>query len=235
MITYVISSVGLFTGIILMLTRSATVPAYILNLLIIALIGTAIYLAGLFYLAIEEKAASKLASLLFTFIRVVRLERYLPENLLERTKESLSVLHQGFQTYGKNPKSLIKPVVFQLTSLVLNITVYFLVFYSLGIRGLFIDFFIIVYFIVGTIQVAAAVFSVGTLDIVLANLFVIYGVPPGGLSVVAAILLRFLTFWFPILVGYVTVQLIGARNLLSPKARESIAAQQSIEGKPSGA
>ena len=40
----------------------------------------------------------------------------------------------------------------------------------------FLDFFITIYFIGGTVQIAAAVFSVGALDIALANLFASFGV-----------------------------------------------------------
>jgi uncharacterized protein (TIRG00374 family) len=228
MITYVISSVGLFTGILLLLIRPNTVPVYILNLLIVALIGTTIYLIALFYLAVEEQAAAKLTSLLFTVVRVVKLNRFLSTDLQERTRESLSVFHQSFKTFRKRPKNLIAPILFQVFSLILNIFVYVLVFYALGIRNLYIDFFVIAYFIVGTVQIAAAVFSVGTLEIVLTNLFVIYGVSIG-FSVLAATLLRALTFWLPMIVGYVTVQIVGAKKLLSPKARESIAVQQDIE------
>jgi uncharacterized membrane protein YbhN (UPF0104 family) len=101
------------------------------------------------------------------------------------------------------------------------------------LRNLYLDFFIIVYFIVGTIQIAAAVFSVGALDIVLANLFVFYGVPDIRFGALAATLLRFLTFWLPIIVGYVTVQVVGARKLLNPKDRENIAVQQTIEDQSS--
>jgi hypothetical protein len=87
---------------------------------------------------------------------------------------------------------------------------------------------------VGTIQMAAAVFSVGTLDIILANLFVFYnGVPDIPFGVLAAALLRFLTFWLPIIVGYLAVQVVGARRLLNPRARENIEVQETIEGQPS--
>jgi uncharacterized protein (TIRG00374 family) len=228
MISYVISSVGLFTGILLLLIRPNAVPIYVLNIMIVALIGTAIYLVALFYLAIEERAAAKVTSLLFTVAKAVKLNRYFSPDLQERTQDSLSVLHQSFKIFRERPRKLVWPVVFQVFSLILNIFVYFLVFYALGIRNLYVDFFVIVYFIVGTVQIAAAVFSVGTLDIVLTNLFVIYGVPIG-FSVLAATLLRALTFWLPIITGYVTVQIVGAKKLLSPKARESITAQQGIE------
>ena len=233
MITYFISSVGLFVGIALLLTRASEVPVYVLELLVIALVGTGIYLAGLFYLAIEEKAAGKLAGLLFKLIGALRLSKYLPADLPEKTQNSLLALHQGFETFRNKPRCLVKPLIFQFLSLLLNLSVYVLVFYSLGLRNLHIDFFIIVYFIVGTIQIAAAVFSVGALDIALANLFVFYGVPNIGLGALAATMLRFLTFWMPIVVGYVTVQAIGAHRLLNPKARETIAVQETLEGAPS--
>jgi uncharacterized protein (TIRG00374 family) len=228
MITYVISAVGLFAGIMLLFIRPSTVPVFVLNLLIVALIGTAIYLVALFYLAVEERAAAKLTSLMFRAAKVTKLDRFLSPDLQESTQESLSVLHQSFKTFRKRPQTLVLPVVFQIFSLILNISVYVLVFYALGVRNLYIDFFVIAYFIVGTVQIAAAVFSVGTLDIVLTNLFVIFGVPIG-FSVLAATLLRALTFWLPIIIGYVTVQIVGAKKLLSPKTRESIAAQQGIE------
>jgi hypothetical protein len=221
--------VGLLAGIVLVFTRPGGVPPLILELLVIALIGTGIYLAALFYLAVEEQAAGKLAGFLFRLMGVLRLGKYVPADLPERTQNSLLVLHQEFKTFRDKPRCLVKPLFFQFISLLLNLSVYALVFYSLGLTNLYLDFFIIVYFIVGTIQIAAAVFSVGALDIALANLFVFYGVPDIGFGVLAATMLRFLTFWMPVVLGYVTVQAIGARRLLNPKAREDIAVQQTVE------
>ena len=224
-ITYTISSVGLFGGILLLLSRSTTVPAYLLNLMVIALVGTAIYLATLFYLAIDERAAGKMAGIVLAVTKTLRLERFLPENVAQKTEESLSLFHEGFKTFKKTPKLLIRPFIMQILSFFLNVYVYILVFNALGIETLQIDFFIIVYFIVGTIQIAAAIFSVGTLEIILTNIFVLYGMPIA-LSGIAASLLRVLTFWLPIIAGYITVQVIGARRLLNSKARGSNAVRR---------
>ncbi len=230
-ISYIISSAGLLVGIILLLTRANTVPPYIMNLLLVALAGTGIYLAVLFYLAIDERAAAKLTVVIFKILTVLRLRSYESGSLPEKTKESLSLFHRGFETFKKRPRSLVQPLIFQVASVFLNISVCALVFYALGFTNLLIDFFIIVYFIVGTIQIAAAVFSVGALDIALTNLFIIYGVP-AGFSVLAATSLRVLTFWFPILIGYVTLQAIGARGLLNPRAMEGIAVQKNVQEQP---
>ena len=231
-ITYFISAVGLLAGIALVLTRLSEVPPLIPQLLVIALVGTCIYLAGLFYVALEEQAAAKLVSVLFKVIGALRLGRFLPADLPERTQASLMLLHQGFKTYRDKPSFLLKPLLFHFLSLVLNLGVYVLVFYSLGLTNLYLDFFILVYFLVGAVQIAAAVFSVGTLDIALANLFVFYGVPDLSFGAIAATLLRFLTFWMPILIGYVTVQVLGARTLLNPADRDTLSVQQTSEGKP---
>lgn len=229
-ISYVISAIGLLTGVILLLSRSASDPPFLLYLLIVGLIGTVIYLIILFYLAFIESASKNLAVIVFKVLKILKIKRFPPEETSRRAEGALSVFHEGFQTFRKSPKHIVKPLVYQLFSLVLNIAVYALVFYAIGFANVHLDFFIIAYFVVGTVQVAAAVFSVGTLEIILTNLFVLYGVPID-LSWLAATLLRFLTFWLPILVGYVTVQVIGARSLLSPEARESIEAQQIIEEK----
>ena len=174
---------------------------------------------------IEEQAAGKMAGLVLALTKTLRLQRFLPDNISQKTEESMSLFHQGFETFKKTPKLLVKPFIMQILSFFLNISVYILVFQALGINTLQIDFFIVVYFIVGTIQIAAAIFSVGTLEIILTNVFVLYGLPIA-LSGIAASLLRVLTFWLPIVAGYITVQVIGARRFLNSKARGSNAVQR---------
>jgi uncharacterized protein (TIRG00374 family) len=225
-ISYVITSVGLLTGIVLVLTRANGVPPLILQLLVVALAGTFVYLVGLIYIAVDEQASKKVANVLFRMLDALRLSRFFPSNLPDRVQASLLTLHEGFMTFRNKPKSLLKPFLFQFLSMALNVGVYVLVFYSLGLTTLFLDFFIITYFIVGTVQIAAAVFSVGVLDIALANLFASYGVRDIGFGALAATMLRVLTFWMPIIVGYLTVQAIGARRLLNPKAMETTAAEK---------
>jgi len=71
----------------------------------------------------------------------------------------------------------------------------------------------VLYFIAGSLTDAAASFSVGTLDI-------------PALSGITAALVRVVTFWFPLIVGYVIVQIVGAKKLLATRPKETIAVQQ---------
>ena len=86
-----------------------------------------------------------------------------------------------------------------------------MVFYALGFNYLLLDFFLLVYFLAGAIQDATAAFSVGGLAILLTNLFIFFGIAPATSGVAAAVL-RTVTFWFPLLVGYVIVQVVGPEN-----------------------
>jgi hypothetical protein len=60
---------------------------------------------------------------------------------------------------------------------------------------------------------------VGTLDILLATIFVLYGLNPA-LSGITAALVRSVTFWSPLIIGYVIVQIVGAKNVLAPPPRQ---------------
>jgi len=131
-ISYFLTAIGLLAGILLVLTRANSVPLLVLQLLVVALLGTFAYLGGLFYLAIDGKAAEKVAGVLFRVIGFLRLNKYLSADLSERVKGDLLVLHEGFQTFRDKPEKLVKPIVFQFLSVTLNIAVHILVFYSRG-------------------------------------------------------------------------------------------------------
>jgi hypothetical protein len=100
-----------------------------------------------------------------------------------------------------------------LISYLLGLSTYVLIFAALGIPSPSPEFYIVVYFIATAVQDAAASFSVGSLDIVLASIFILYGLNPA-VSGIAALLLRSVGFWFPLFVGFASVQLLGVRDLV---------------------
>lgn len=82
-----------------------------------------------------------------------------------------------------------------------------------------------VYFLTDGIQNFVAAFSVGGLEIFLTNIFILYRVPPAA-SGVAAVVLRSVTFYFPLILGYACVQVIGAKNMLSSMTIGQVEANQ---------
>jgi hypothetical protein len=84
-----------------------------------------------------------------------------------------------------------------------------------------VEFYVVIYFFATAIQDAVASFSVGLLEIVLTSIFVLYGLD-SGYSAIAALLVRSISFWFPLFVGFLAVQYMGTKNLISqlaPKRR----------------
>ena len=97
--------------------------------------------------------------------------------------------------------------------ILLGLSVYILFFTHLGIPHT-PEFYVVVYFIATAVQDAAASFSVGSLDIILASIFLLYGLNPG-ISGITALLVRSVGFWFPLFVGFLAVQYLGTKNLIS--------------------
>ncbi len=222
---YSVVATGLTAGLAYLLFRGI-IPSFAIDLLVLSWIGAMIYLSLLLYLALSPNAAEKLAAFVLRILKALRVRRYLSGGQLSpEIMESLKKFHEGFKFFRANPWYLRKPLFFQVCSYLLNFSVYVLVFYSLGFGNLVFDFFILVYFLAGAVQDATSAFSVGGLEILLTNIFIFFGIAPAASGVAAAVL-RSVTFWLPLIVGYAFVQVVGAKKLLSPKIREKIEVEQ---------
>ncbi len=230
-VAYTVVTVGLSAGVIYILIGSA-VPIFALDLILLAWAGALAYLTVLLYLVFSNKAADKIAAFVLKVAVALRIRKHDQTAFSPEISDSLRRFHQGFEFFRTRRNLLVKPFLFQCLSYALNLFVYVLVFFALGQISLFFGFFVVVYFLAGAIQDATSAFSVGGLEILLTNIFIFYGLQPG-LSGVAAAVLRSATFWFPLLVGYAIVQLVGAKKLLSPKTRERIEAEQKKSPLPS--
>jgi len=228
-IAYSVVFTGLTGGTIYLLIRSK-IPPFAVGLLLLSWLGALAYLSVLLYLALSGKAAENLASFIFKFLKALRIKRYRSAGISPELLESLKSFHDGFSIFRGHPRYLIKPIIFQILAYALNFSIYVLVFYSLGYNNLIFDFFILVFFLTGAVQDATSAFSVGALEILLTEIFIFFGLSAAS-SGVSATVLRSVTFWFPLLIGYVIVQIVGAKNLLSPKTRAKIEAKIEAEQK----
>jgi uncharacterized protein (TIRG00374 family) len=216
-VAYTIVTIGLYSGAVLIFLKPA-VSSAISNVFVLFLIGITVYMVVLLYLAFVRQAAKKLAGLYLTLLKTFRPKHYRLEKI-EGTEKSLSSFYDGFRTFRENPKLLIRPLILHAISYILGLSVYILIFYALGIPSSNPEFYVVVFFIATAVQDAAASFSVGGLEILLATIFLLYGINPG-VSGVAAVVLRSAGFWFPLLVGFICVQIIGAKNLLAARPED---------------
>ncbi len=172
----------------------------------------------LLYLATEKKAAKNITGLYLILLKTFR-PKHDRLSTVEKTRKSLEDFYSGFQAFREKPRLLLKPFFFHSISYILGLSVYILIFYALGIPSSNPEFYIVVFFIAVAVQDATASFSVGSLEILLATIFLLYGINPG-ISGIAAVVLRSAGFWFPLFVGFICVQIVGAKNLLAAKPED---------------
>ncbi|HYA77558.1 MAG TPA: lysylphosphatidylglycerol synthase transmembrane domain-containing protein [Verrucomicrobiae bacterium] len=216
-VAYTVVTVGLYSGAALILFKPG-IPFFITNVFILFLVGVTIYMGVLLYLAFGKQAAKNITRLYLGLLKTFRPKSYRASKI-ETTQESLQNYYKGFQTFRQKPKLLVRPFILHSISYLLGLSVYVSVFYALGIPAATPVFYIVVFFITTAFQDATASFSVGSLEIFLATLLVLYGISPG-FSGVTAVVLRSAIFWFPLLVGFICVQIVGAKNLLAPKPKD---------------
>jgi len=209
-VAYTVVTVGLYSGAALIFLKRG-VPSIITNIFISFLVGITIYMGVLLYLAFGKQAAKNIANAYLRLLKIFSPKRYRVSKI-EQTQKSLSSYYEGFQTFRKNPRLLARPFIFHSISYLLGLSVYVSIFYALGIPSSNPEFYIVVFFITTAFQDATASFSVGSLEIFLATLLLLFGIK-AGVSGVAAVVLRSAIFWFPLFVGFLCVQIVGAKNL----------------------
>jgi len=204
------------------LVRYAESP-YTSYLLVLVIMGTAASILILLYLAVTEEAAGKLVNALMRLVEVVTRNRLKTTDLRDKAKTHLSFFHRGVRRLGEHPKHLIKAMVYTSISWCFHLAIFFLVFYALGYSGVsrFIPQMVVVYSLSLATQTIPVGLPVGLVEIVMTSLYTLFGVPPavGG---TATTLIRVVTFWFQIMVGYAVVQWMGSKTLFNSKKAEHV-------------
>ncbi len=215
-VAYGVVMASLTAGITFLLLTN-NIPMFATGLLIAVWLGALASFLLLSIVVIKENAVKKTVKALIKLLKFLKYKK--AQQLSSKAFKFLSRFHEGFKFYAANRRYLILPIIFNTVSFALNFVVYISAFYALGLTHIPIAFLIVVYFLAGAIQDAAAVLSVGGLEIFLMNIFILYGISPAT-SGVAAVLLRGLAFYFPLVMGYITMQIIGANKLLKQRTTE---------------
>ena len=207
---------GLIVSSLYLILTYRVEPAVLYSLAIVT-IGTGVTTVILVYLSLKEEAAGKLVSALIRLAGIVIKDSQRLAEIEEKAKRYLSAFHQGVKEFGEKRKYLVKPVVYSYVSWFSHLLIYFLVFYALGFSEAtqYVFQMIVVFSIALAVQTIPVGLPVGPTDIVMSNLFVVFfGVEHEAISGTATMLIRGITFWFQILVGYLIVQWLGIKHVL---------------------
>lgn len=212
-LSMIIALSSLIISSLLLFILQYELPAFVSNLILLVALGTVISLIFIVLLSIREQLTQKLIDLLLRFFVFILRGRLKLSSLRSKAKKALSAFHQSIEVLGGNPRSLVRPVFFSIVAWFLSVLLSFLVFVSLGHPVSFV-LVTIVYSISVTIQniPIGVPGEVGLVEIVMTSLYGLLGVPVG-ISAAATVLIRVLTVWFRLLLGFLAVQWVGIKTL----------------------
>jgi len=209
----IISLGSLIFSSIILYAIQYELPAFVLNLVLIIIVGTGVTLFFISLCILKETLTQRIIEAVIRFLAFVSRGRLKLDSMRTKATNVLSAFHGSIVVLLKNPKNLVAPVFFSLVSWIFSIFLSYLVFVSLGQQ---VDFVLItiVYSISVNIQSIPIGIpaEVGLVEIVMTSLYGLLGVD-AGIAAAATVLIRFLTVWLRIIIGIVAVHWIDLKDL----------------------
>ena len=202
----------IFSSIVLFIVQYE-LAAFVLNFVLLIIIGTSITVFFLFLCCFKEKLTQKLIDKVLRFVVFISRDRLNIDNIQVKVTKALIAFQDSIRYLRKNPKNLVLPAFVALVSWIFSILISYFVFIGLGQH---VDFILIlvVYSISVNIQSIPVGIpaEVGVVEIVMASLYGVLGVE-AGIATAATILIRLLTVWLRIAIGFIAIQWIDLKEL----------------------
>jgi uncharacterized protein (TIRG00374 family) len=202
--TITVITMGLGLGLVLI---SYPLPLIVTFLISLVLGLSILTLTIVYYISVRPSATKTLLNWAIRMALFFR-KTWNPESFRLRADGLLSRFHVGIQELGANPKALVKPIIYSVTSFVFEISVTFLTFIALG-YPVPVDKVLIVFTLTGTLQTAGVTFF-GFPELIMSVSFTALGIP-AALSVSVTLLVRVVSLWFRLVVSYVALQWAGVK------------------------
>ncbi|PVX26020.1 MAG: hypothetical protein CW691_03015 [Candidatus Bathyarchaeum sp.] len=217
-ISMVVTLIVLILCSFALLSSQHALPSSVSILMVLISVGTAIPLVFIFLLCVKEQLSHRLIDLLIRFCVFVSRGRLNLESLRAKAKTSLESFHQSMGFLGKNPRSIIQPLLFALGSYLLSVLVSYFVFVSLGYTVSLV-LITVVYSLSRSLQSIPTMLpgEVGFIEIVMTYLYtdlLALGPQAAAISAAATVLTRVLWVWLRLPLGFVALQWVLRRRLL---------------------
>jgi uncharacterized protein (TIRG00374 family) len=194
---------SLIVGMILLILNY-TVSSILLIAIGITLTFLALPLVLIVYLSTNIKATEKLLGIVERLGARIKGKKSNGPALQDKVHQQLTEFREGIMTIKANPKSMLKPIVYQVFTWVFDVLALYAVFIAIG-SYIGFDKVIITNTIVSNIQgqgVALAGFS----QIVSSELYTVLGIFPA-IAIASSLLAGFASFWFRLVVSFVYFQM----------------------------
>ena len=204
--------VSLFVGLFILLT-GGQFNEIVLNLTLLLIVATTIFLVLLILLCVKERWTLKIIDAAIRFVEYVSRGRWKLVNVREEVVKAAKMFHNSMKEFGRAPKTLFTSLFFHVLSWLFSIGVSYLVFLSIGFP---IHWSVIIL----TCSIVAAVkaiplgvpFEAGLPEITMSTVYIMLGVQPD-ISATATILIRILTVWLRFFIGFAVQQWLGIKAI----------------------
>ncbi len=190
-------------------------PTLVSNLIFIVTLFTAISLVLLCLLSMREQIALKMIDPILRLLAFIFRSRWRLTHLRNEAQNTINAFNQGIKIIGRHPKSLVKPIIFSITSWLFSLLISFQVFVSLGYL-VPLNMIAIVHSISCTVQSVPLGIpgEVGLIEILMTTLYASLGVPidiSPTIAAAATVLIRVVNMWFRLIVGFIAFQFVGVK------------------------
>jgi len=204
----------LFLGVLVLLLRGE-LPSnpIILNLTLFLISMTFVFLVLILLLCVKEEWTLRIADAVISLIDRVSRGRWKLDSFKEGLVEAADAFHCGMRDFAHAPKTVIAAITLYILAWIMNLTLFYLTFLSVGYTTINWGTILVVcsiFMAVKSIPIGVP-FEVGLPEITLTSLFSALRVDLG-VSTTVTILSRILTHWMRFFIGFGAQQWIGVRT-----------------------
>lgn len=213
---------ALIIGALYLLLVKAFLPSLIRNLVLLVVVTTGFFLMLFFVLCFKEDWMLKLVDKIFdkviVFLERVSGGRWNLYEWKERTAEGVKTFYKALKVLSANPKKLILPVISSVLAWFFSIVTYYLVFAAMGYTISLATLIIVHSLVIALKSVPVGIpAEMGVTEIAMTTFFGAFNVPLN-VSAAATVLIRVVTVWFRLVIGFGVVQWVGLRGILENKS-----------------
>lgn len=217
-----ITVAGLIISSIFLILQYNFYDPFVLTFVAVVIACAVLVISLLTYLSSREEATQKLLNWVFRFLGFISRERWELTRWKSAVQEMLREYHEGIDTLKEHPKGIILPTILSIASWFSDLLITLFVFSALHFPiWEMVPSLIVVYSInVSIPMIPISISGVGPTDIIMATLYTLFGIP-AAVSATVTLLIRIVTVWFRLIIGYIAVHFVGV-DILSRRLTESI-------------
>lgn len=201
-------------GALLMLGMQISLPSIVQSLIYLIISVTAIFLILAIFIFIKENWAHKITEKVIGFMGWITRGRFKTVELKQKAKRAIDVFYESLRIFRANPRRIIPPVALSIVSWFFAILVYYLAFAAIGYTIDWITVIVCYSIVIGIKAVPVGVpGEIGIPEIAMTVIFGAFNVPLA-ISAAAVVLIRIITVWFRLIIGFVAFQFVGIKTLI---------------------